>query len=142
MYLQFISAAKVALLQPSLLHVVDDAADHNLDIGEHAHKTPEALRACSVRDEDDLVFLDTMIKENLDSHESSATTAHLGVKKQYTTVLADAWRERVVVQFRFTSAEVGLNEHAASAAIRDHSLQASLQDAASAKDHDSRDYAI
>lgn len=126
---------QVSGLKPSSLQVFDDPTHDNLNIGEDAHEAPQSLRACSVGDEDDLIFPHTMVKQDLDGHQSSAATAHLRVKKQNPIVLANLRRQRIVVQLRLACAEVGLDENAAGTAVGDDSLEAGLEDTATTKDN-------
>lgn len=137
-----VSTSKVAVFQPPPLHVIHNPANNNLDVGEHARQASKALCARSASDENNPVFLDTVVEQHLHCHQSSAATAHLRVEKQYSTVLTDTWRQLVVVEFRLSSTEVGLNQHATSATVWDHSLQAGLQDATTTEDHNSRDVSL
>lgn len=52
------------------------------------------------------------------------------------------WRERIVVQLGFASAEIRLDEHTASTAVRDDSLQTSFEDATATKNYNSRNDTI
>lgn len=75
------STAKVAVLQPALLHVVNNPADNNLDVREDAHQASKTLCACSAGDEHNLVFLDSVVEQHLDCHQGCAATAHLRVEQ-------------------------------------------------------------
>lgn len=130
------SAAEVPLLDPPVLKICDQVANHDCHLWEHSRQTMDADPARRVRGNHYPVLSHPVVHEDLHSHERRPAARHLRVEEQHAVVLLNVAGQLEIVQFWLSCADVRLDEQTPSSAVRNHPPQTSLESGATAKDND------